>query len=434
MAILGRNMHEQQESLAVLDPRDDNRVPGELLIKLSANAEQSVTESIPSGTIRTAAMPAPTSLGLKALDKALAAFGVESIVKVHSPVAPQALEAGTLAFGPTPEVTADLAATYRVVFVGKEVDLDEATSKLSGLDQVIETSPNRFRFSDLVPNDPMYSLEWGLEKINCPAAWDRSTGSSTTVVAVIDTGIDLDHPDLLSQLVPGRDLVDLTGVTPATGFRWEGDFLTRDDDPQDEVGHGTHVAGTIAAATNNGVGVSGVAWSASLMPVRVLARLVRIADGYVSGSGTAVDIAAGIRWAVDHGAHIINMSLGGSQDTFVERDAVAYAIAQGVLVVAAMGNANSNLPSYPAAYPNVVAVGAIDANESRAGFSNFGPHIDVAAPGVNIRSTYWDNTYTNLSGTSMATPHVAGVAVLVRSCNPALGGAGHSRHGSAAAR
>ncbi len=154
--------------------------------------------------------------------------------------------------------------------------------------------------------------------------------------------------------------------------------------------------------------------------------MVRISDGAVSGSGSASDIAFGIRYAADHGAHIISMSLGGYGDTFVERDAVAYAIGKGCLLVAAMGNDDVSNPSYPAAYPNVVAVGAIDQSEKRVkkttyGWgSNTGPHIDVVAPGVNILSTVWNDTYGYKSGTSMATPHVSGVAALMKSCNMSL--------------
>jgi hypothetical protein len=265
----------------------------------------------------------------------------------------------------------------------------------------------------------MFSLQWGLTKINCPAAWDRNKGSASVTVAVVDTGIDLDHPDLQPLLIAGWDAVDIT-TAPPPGFRFEGDNLTRDNDPQDEVGHGTHVAGTIAAVSDNNVGVAGVNWFCQLMPVKVLTRLVRISDGRVTGTGTSVDVAAGIRWAVDHGAHIINMSLGSSGSTFVEQDAVAYAVSRGVLVIAAMGNDGTSSPSYPAAYPNVVAVGAVDQSDRKAAFSQTGAHIDVVAPGVGIRSTDWDNGYSNKNGTSMATPHVAGVAALVKSCKMSL--------------
>jgi hypothetical protein len=239
----------------------------------------------------------------------------------------------------------------------------------------------------------------------------------------------MDHPDLQAQLLSGYDAVDLAGVAPNPGWHFEGDFLSRDNDPQDEVGHGTHVAGTIGALTDNSVGVAGVVWQCKILPVKVLARMVKDSDpSIVTGVGTATDIATGIRWAADHGAHIINLSLGGYNDTFPERDAVAYAVSKGCLVVAAMGNDDVSTPFYPAAYPDVVSVGAINQNDQRVSKantadwwgSNMGEHIDVVAPGLNIRSTDWDNGYSYKSGTSMAAPHVSGVAALIKSCNPGL--------------
>jgi Subtilase family len=277
-----------------------------------------------------------------------------------------------------------------------------------------------------VPNDPSFANQWGLSKINCPAAWNRTTGAGNVVVAVIDTGVDLDHPELAPLLVPGTDMVDLgANPTAPAGFRFEGDFQGRDNVPQDEVGHGTHVAGTIACLSNNGLGVAGVTWACRIMPVRVLARIVNINNSAdVRGTGSAADIASGIRWAVDNGARVLNLSLGGTTDTQVERDAIAYAIAHGAVVVAAMGNAfqQGNPTSFPAAYPNVVAVGAIDSGDHRANFSQTGAHIDIAAPGVGILSTVWNDGFTTMSGTSMASPHVAGVAALILSCNGNLSG------------
>lgn len=411
-----------EQVIMVMGPEDDNRVAGELLVKLTAEGNRGVTESIPPSA-RMAAEPLPTAFGIGNIDTALAELGVTSINKIHSPIPTSVLaEAAIGGFA------MELGATYRLRFEDPKTNLDSAANRLKRFNAVAEAAPNYYRFSQVVPNDPMYSTQWGLVKIRCPEAWDRTKGSNQVVVAVVDSGIDLDHPELQPLLLPGRDLVDLVGVAPRPGWHFEGDFLTRDNTPQDEVGHGTHVAGTIAVLTDNNVGVAGVTWHCRLLPVKVLARMVRNSDGAVTGVGTAVDIAAGIRWAADNGADIINLSLGGYSDTFVERDAVAYAIGRGCLVVAAMGNDDVSTPSYPAAYPDVVAVGAVNQSEQRiskantggAWGSNMGSHIDVVAPGLSIRSTVWDNSYSNKSGTSMATPHVSGVAALIKSCKGSL--------------
>jgi subtilisin family serine protease len=393
-------------------PEADERVRGEVVVKLSPEVEESLAASIPSGPIR-ALVGRTAEFGVDALDKALSGFDVVAVARVHDPI-PESVR-GIAELAP---VARDLGATYRVR-LSPEAELDDVVAKLTRVKQVAEVSANYFRWAAGAPTDPMFGAQWGLARIEAPAAWNVTTGSPAVVVAVIDTGADLDHPDLQANLVAGQDLVDLAGVTPPPGTRFEGDFVGIDPLPEDEVGHGTHVAGTIAALTNT-LGVVGVAPTCRIMPVRVLARVVRIADGRVSGSGTAVDIAAGIRWAVDHGARILNLSLGGYSDTFVERDAIAYAVGHGAIVVAAMGNDDTAQPSYPAAYPDVVAVGATDQQDRRASFSNNGPHIDVSGPGVGIRSTDWDNVYSDKSGTSMATPHVAGVAALVRSAAPHL--------------
>ena len=245
----------------------------------------------------------------------------------------------------------------------------------------------------LIVNDPSLPLQWAIPKISCPQAWDVTQGLATVLVAILDTGIDESHPDLAGKVV---DRQNFSGA-PSNG---------------DLYGHGTHVAGSAAAVTNNGVGIAGVAPLVRLLNVKVLND---------SGSGSWSGVASGIVWAADHGAHVISMSLGGSGGSATVEDAVNYAWAKGVVVCAAAGNSASSTPSYPAFYANCIAVAATDQNDNKAGFSNFGDWVDIAAPGVNIFSTVppgpcplCDPTqYRYLSGTSMACPHVAGVAALV---------------------
>jgi len=396
----------------------DTVIPGELLLTLVPSAAASMTASVPvhpAGPVESGAR----SLGVDDLDTVLARLGAHDVTRLALP-APTGGGAEAEAARRGLEMTQEqvLARSFRVrVDVG--TDIADAVATLEALDSVEAAEPNRYRETSAVPNDPSYGSEWGLPKINAPAAWDRTTGSASVVVGVIDTGIDLDHPDLVGNIVPGYDMVDLgTNPTAPAGFRFEGDFSGRDAIPEDEVGHGSHVAGTIAAMSNNALGVAGVTWQCKVMPVKALTRMVRISDGQVRGVGSSADIAAAVRYAADNGASVINMSLGSSGTTTVESSAIAYAISRGVVVVAAMGNDGTSNPSYPAAYPDVVSVGAIDSADHRASFSQTGPHIDVVAPGVGVLSTYLAAGYGTLSGTSMATPHVAGVAALIRSVKP----------------
>ena len=406
----------------IFTDEDSNIVPGEVIVQLSADMNAQITESIPTGPSRGYAFPRPRGFGISELDRALGNLNVTSITRLTPPV-PTMTTASEEAIA--------LASTFKIRFEG-ETSVEAVVNILSKVNGVEYAEPNRYRETYAIPNDPSFAAQWGLTRIHCPDAWDRTTGAASVVVAVLDTGIDLDHPELVGLLVPGRDFVDIAPTTlPPPGFHFEGDFIGRDNNPQDEVGHGTHVAGTIACASNNSTGVAGVTWNCRLMPVRVLARVVSNTDATdVRGSGTAADIAAGIRHAVDNGARVLNLSLGGTTDTMVERDAIAYAVGRGAVVVAAMGNGflpppngTNNATSFPAAYPGVVAVGAINQADRRAAFSQTGPHIDVVAPGVGVFSTVWDNGFGTMSGTSMASPHVAGVAALILSCNASLTGA-----------
>ncbi len=243
--------------------------------------------------------------------------------------------------------------------------------------------------------DSLRHLQWDLDRIRTDEAWQRATGTGITV-AVVDSGVNAAHPDLAGQVLPGADFI--TGL--------EGTAI-------DPHGHGTHVAGTIAALAGNGAGIAGLAPDARILPVRVIGD---------NGSGYMSDVANGIAYAADHGAHVINLSVSGTVQVGAVSNAVAYARSKGVVVVAAAGNARrSGSPtSYPAADEGVLAVAATDSADNVAGYSTQGGYVDVAAPGSDIVSTYRGDSYGRMSGTSMAAPHVAALAALLKAHSPGL--------------
>lgn len=292
------------------------------------------------------------------------------------------------------------------------------------------------------PDDTYYNLQWHYPQVNLPRAWDITTGSSNVIVAVVDTGVLMGHPDLSGRLTnDGYDFISQTSMSN------DGDGIDNDpDDPGDSHTpgsssfHGTHCAGTVAASTNNGRGLAGTAWNTRIMPIRTLGV----------GGGTMYDILQGVRYAAgmqnDSGtvpantADIISMSLGGGGYSQTTQDLFTQVRNAGVILIAAAGNDATNTPHYPAAYDGVMGVSAVDINSSLASYSNFGSYVDIAAPGGDsgdqdgdgyadrVWSTCGDDSsgteiqyvYAAKSGTSMATPHVAGVVSLMKAQDPTL--------------
>lgn len=376
--------------------------PDRLLIKLAPQAADQALQTELSG------QAVGTITGNPGLDNALQQIGVTDVEPLTREVAQatngqteivtaQAEEAGKL-YAITLPPNTDPQMALQTVSQVPEVEYAEQNF-LAGI-----TAEPAFKPTAFDPNDPYYQYQWNMKAIQMPIAWNNSSGEGV-IVAVIDTGIDFSAPDFANTpRLPGYD------------------FINNDNDPTDDQGHGTHVAGTIAQSTNNGVGVAGVAFNAQLLPIKALDE---------NGQGSYENIIKGIVYAVDQGAKVINLSLAGRNGSQALQEAVKYAYDNGVLVVAAAGNSASDV-EYPANYDEyVLSVGAISLDNSRAPYSNFGPAIDLVAPGGNInadlnsdgfgdgiiqqtfRSDGQGYSYRFFEGTSMAAPHVAGVAALL---------------------
>jgi len=288
---------------------------------------------------------------------------------------------------------------YEVGFVAPS-DEDRVLDALRADPRVENAEPMAIYEEAFVPNDPMYAeKQWHLKRVGAERAWDYACGEGVTV-AVVDTGI------ACYDKAPFMKGTDLQGTSCTAGWN----FVDDRAEAWDDQGHGTHVAGTIAQTTNNGKGVAGLAYCATLMPVKVLSK---------QGWGTTANVAEGIRWAADHGAQVINLSLGGPIKSKILEDAVKHAVSKGALVVAAAGNSGKSV-GYPAAYPEVLAVSATDNKDNIAWFSSRGPQVGIGAPGVAVtQQTICNNgrdkceVFGTFNGTSMASPHVAGVAAML---------------------
>jgi len=264
---------------------------------------------------------------------------------------------------------------------------------------IVEIEPNVMVTGAAFPNDPdLTDLQrsYGLQLTHAEGGWAYTRGSNETIIAVIDTGLQLNHPEFAGRIVPGYD------------------FVNNDSDPSDDNGHGTHTAGIIAAGIDNQIGVAGVCPHCRIMPVKVLNQ---------NNAGTWASVANGLLYAADHNARVINLSLGAVVSSKTLESAISYAQEKGVVIVAAAGNMGIERNFFPAALAGVIAVSATDNQDQRWNLSNYGAYIDVAAPGYAIYSTYNDLSnyyggYTYMSGTSMASPYVAGLAGLLISQKP----------------
>jgi subtilisin family serine protease len=357
---------------------------------------------------------------VEAADQSTAEFVPERVLVRFSALTPDFLKESA-----RQQVNGELLQAYQIV-PGLELlrlppggmSVPEAIARLEGLPYVAYAEPDYIVHADLTPNDPSYPNLWGMPNIRAPQAWDTFTGSSNMVVAIIDTGIDYNHPDLAANMWKNPGEVAGDGIdNDNNGYIddiYGYDFVNGDNNPMDGNSHGTHTAGTVGAVGNNGVGVAGVNWNVKLMALKFLS------DG---GSGSTSNAVLAVEYAANKGVKVSNNSWGGGSFSQSLYDAINNAKSVGHLFIAAAGNNGTNNDTsafYPANYnlDNIISVAAIDSNDSKASFSNYGKTtVDLGAPGVDIYSTV-PGGYGNKSGTSMAAPHVAGAAGLVYGLNP----------------
>lgn len=372
-------------------------VPGECLISIGDRDQGFTRLRSPSGRIHLSSV--------RRLSERMAAlndrFGVTIIEGVfqHTGVRPQRRLRGVRS-----SFDFDIPNWYRLI-LSKELDVQEVVAEYAQLPLVTSGQPNWiYRLFRIVPDDLLYHKQWAHQVICSELGWRSTTGESSIIIAVIDTGVDTNHPDLRQNLSPGFNFVNMT------------------DGVADDNGHGTHCSGIIGAIGNNRIGITGVCWRCTILPVKAFDR---------HGRSTSVNTARAIRYAADQGARIINLSFGIYVKDRLEEAAIKYAYAKGCCLVAATGNDGVSTPGYPAAFKEVIAVGATNVDDSVCIFSNRGEYVDVVAPGASVLSTTplqqvpinedgVPRMYGAMDGTSMAAPHVAGVIGLMLSKLPEL--------------
>ncbi len=310
-----------------------------------------------------------------------------------------------------------------IVEFNSKLDPVLTSSKMSKLNGVVFAEPYYLNEVSYIPNDPSYASQYALNKINAAGAWDINKGNKNVIIGIIDTGVDWDHPDLAANVwvnsdeIPNNQIDDDNNgyVDDVRGWDFGGLVGVPDNDPmEDRPDHGTLVAGCASAVTDNGIGISGIGFNCSVMPVKTSR------DDYRTNSGKALISYGyqGIVYAVDNGASIINCSWGSYTYSIFAKTVIDYANANNVLVVAAMGNDNLEEAMYPAFYKGVLSVASSSVDDTRSSFSNYGYNVDVTAPGTGVLSTWMDNTYSSASGTSISSPIVAGLCGLVKTQFP----------------
>ncbi|MCH7939872.1 MAG: S8 family serine peptidase, partial [Candidatus Marinimicrobia bacterium] len=414
-------------------PRDVRPIPGVVMVKLVAGTE-------PDRAKMTAT---PGTFGMARLDAVLLRHNVQSVQRTFHPRPRIVRPGGT-----------DLTRIY-TLRVPTETDADALVERLN-LDPQVEYAERVYpSFVDVAPNDPLYTQQIHFARIMAESAWSIQPGDSSIILAIIDTGVDWDHVDLREHIWQnlgedadldghtiewnGSDWVldqgDINGIDDSlfTGtpngyiddlIGWDfvdvaaadvypgEDYGPPDRDPTDRDGHGTHVSGIAAAVTNNDTGVAGTSWNTTIMPVRVG---FKDADGF----GTIWWAYEGIAYAADNGADIISLSWGNNSASLTAQIIIDYAWGMGSIIIAAAGNDGSDSRYYPAAYDHVLAVGSTsELNDQVSNFSNYGTWVDIFAPGEDILSTYWNDTYRFISGTSMSSPMVAGGVALLKAQFP----------------
>ncbi|OQW91637.1 MAG: hypothetical protein BWK78_04045, partial [Thiotrichaceae bacterium IS1] len=401
-AVGGSGVVSSSNGIVILTPpqrvviqSDKPYVKDRLLIKLKTPLTSELKPSATGNKLKTPPTSElkPSATGNKELDALMITYNVQAITPLLKNV-PNQVDASSV-----------LAGTY-IIQLPAGSNVDKAVTDFATVANVAYAEPDFLVWASTTPNDTGFNQQWHLNNtgqsggtagadIKAPAGWDISTGSSSIVLAIVDTGVNLTHEDLTSKVSGGYD------------------FINNDSDPTDDEGHGTHVAGIATANTNNSLGVAGVCQGCRIMPIKVLAS---------DGSGSNSSVAQGIAYAVSNGAHVINLSLGNSSDSQILHDAVRSAYQAGISVIAATGNDWDTQIGYPARYSEAIAVGATDRRDVLALYSNTGAEIDLVSPGgygpstALILNTYIPgNAYAWLQGTSMATPVVTGAVGILKS-------------------